>query len=100
MQKQYVAKPQKVMAEQWSAALTPPPVGVCTEAHPVGTCIQTPIFADWRAHVHTETGLWELHDGDWITFSVAFPTHPPEVVTNEAFVELYGTQGPPLPEGS
>jgi hypothetical protein len=100
--KQYVAKPQKVNAEQWTATLTPVPAGICTQAQPVGVCTVTPLFPDWRPHVHSATGVRELHEGDWITWSVVFPTHPPEVLTADEFTELYGPGGgqPLVPEGT
>lgn len=90
--KQYVAKPQKVNAEQWSAGLTPLPAGICTAATPIGICTQTPLFPDWRPHVHSVTGVRELHEGDWITWSVVFPADPPEVLTDVEFTELFGAQ--------
>jgi hypothetical protein len=88
----YVAKPQKVNAEQFIAAVTPWSAHVCTAADPVGICATTPFFTDWRPHVHGDGVLYELQDTDWITTSFAFPDQAPTVVTHAEFQEVYGTQ--------
>lgn len=92
MARVYVAKPRKVHADQFLTAALPWPPHVCTAAAPVGICQDTPLFPDWRPHVHGAGRLWELHDTDWITTSVAFPAQLPEVLTHSEFVELYGEQ--------
>jgi len=88
----YVAKPHKVHADRFLVAVTPWPATVCTEAAPIGHCAVVPYFPDWRPHVHGADRMYELHDTDWITTSVAFPAHPPEVLTHVQFVEVFGTQ--------
>jgi hypothetical protein len=87
----YVAKPQKVHADQFLTAVTPWDPAVCTQAAPLGICQTTPLFPDWRPHLHGD-GVQELHDTDWITRSVAFPDQPPKAVTHLQFEELYGQQ--------
>ena len=84
MQKQYVEKPLKVLAEQYAAAANPPALGVCT-------CTLNPMFADGRPHVHTQAGQIELHDTDMI---VASKYDPPgvfrDVLALAEFEERYG----------
>jgi len=92
MAKVYVEKPRKVHADQFLTATVPWPPAVCTEAAPFGICLVAPLYPDWRPHVHGEGRVYELHDTDWITTSVAFPAKLPEVLTNTEFVELYGSQ--------
>lgn len=92
MAKTYVEKPRKVHAEQFTAAVVPWSVHVCTAAAPIGICADTPLYADFRPHVHGDGVLYELHDTDWITTSVAFPDHLPEVLNDAQFVELFGNQ--------
>jgi hypothetical protein len=88
----YVAKPQKVHAEQFLTAVTPWDPHVCTEAAPLGRCATAPLFLDWRPHLHGDGQVWELHDTDWITYSVAFPDQLPKALTHAQFEELYGQQ--------
>ena len=88
----YVQKPRKVHAEQFATATTPWPASVCTQASPFGICTTTPLFPDWRPHVHGDGRIYELHDGDWLTVPAAFPEQLPIVLTNAQFEELYGPQ--------
>jgi hypothetical protein len=87
----YVAKPQKVHADQFRVATTPWPVEVCTEATPFGVCSETPLFEDWRPHVHGDGTVYVLLDTDWITHPVAFPERV-NVLSDAQFEELYGQQ--------
>ena len=100
MAKTYVEKPHKRHADQFTTAATPWPPAVCTAAAPIGICVETPLFLDWRPHVHGDGVVYELHETDWITTSVAFPDARPEVLTDAQFTELFGTQsGTDLEEG-
>ena len=90
-QRVFVAKPQKVRADQFTAAVTPWDPYVCTEAAPLGICQTMPLYPDWRPHVHGDGIVWEIHDTDWIAYSFINPTRPPEVLTNADFQELYGS---------
>jgi hypothetical protein len=90
--KVYVQKPGKVHAEQFLTATLPWPPAVCTQAAPLGICAITPLYPDWRPHVHGEGRVWALQNSDWITTSVAFTDQLPEVLTNPQFEELYGPQ--------
>jgi hypothetical protein len=92
MAKVYVAKPHKVHADQFLTATVPWPAAVCTAATPVGICTFEPFFPDWRPHVHGDGRIYELHDTDWITTSVAFPDRLPEVLTHDEFSEVFGAQ--------
>jgi hypothetical protein len=91
MAKTYVEKPHKVHADQFVAA-DPWPPAVCTAAAPIGICQGAPLFPDWRPHVHGNGVVYELHDTDWITTSVARPEAGPEVLTDAQFTELFGNQ--------
>jgi hypothetical protein len=85
MARVFVEKPKKVHAEQYVGVPIP---YVFTPATPFGLCATSPIYPG--PHVHGEGHVWELHETDWITVSVAFPDALPEVLTDPQFVELYG----------
>ena len=94
MQKQYVEKPGKVMAEQFFAADDPPAVGV-------HRCGLHPAVETGPPHVHGPKGeLWMLTDGDWIVASKWAPDVPTGVMTDEEFQDTYGSGPPTEEEGS
>ena len=92
MQKQYVEKPGKVMAEQFFAASDPPAGGV-------HYCGLDPLVESGPPHVHGTTQVYLLHDGDWILASKWAPTIPTGVMTNDEFQDTYGA-GPPEGEAA
>jgi len=84
MQKQYVEKPGKVLAEQYFAASSPPAVGV-------HTCGLSPDVDTGPAHIHANGQVYFLHDTDWIV-SDRWTGEPSHVLTNVQFEETYGNQ--------
>ena len=92
-QKQYVAKPQKVMAQQFTEGMTPDAVGV-------HRCGLSPSVPTGPPHVHLpEARVVFLHDTDWIIASKWAPDVPTDVLTDEQFQDLYGA-GPPAVDGT
>jgi hypothetical protein len=88
-QKQYVEKPRKVMAEQFIEGMTPDPVGV-------HRCGLSPLVDSGPPHVHgPQSEVWFLHSTDWILASKWAPTIPTGVMSNEEFLDTFGT-GEPL----
>lgn len=83
-QKQYVEKPQKVLAEQFFDAANPPAVGV-------HRCGLSPLVETGPPHLHVDGQVIPLHDTDWIVANrfTGVPTH---VLTQAQFEELYGNQ--------
>ena len=79
---QYVQTPYKVMAEQYSAAADPAPIGVCR-------CTVTPLFPTGDPHVHTATGLAAPVDGDWIVEDIWQP-HAFHVIPDVEFQDRFG----------
>jgi hypothetical protein len=98
-QKQYVAKPEKVDADQYAAATMPATTD--PTAWPwVCNCTRNPLFAGGAPHVHGRDGQQALTEGDWI---VALVVNPAKywALTNAEFTEVYGPGGgQPLPAGS
>jgi hypothetical protein len=91
-QQLYVAKPVKVLAEQYREGTTPDPMGV-------HRCGLSPLVETGPPHVHGPQGeLWWLQDTDWIVASKWAPAIPTGVLTNAQFQEEFGA-GPPLAEG-
>jgi hypothetical protein len=84
MQRQYVEKPGKVLAEQYFAASDPPAVGV-------HTCGLNPLVETGPPHIHGTTQVYFLHDTDWILAN-RFTGIPERVLTHAQFEELYGSQ--------
>jgi len=87
MQKQYVEKPRKVMAEQFMEGMSPDAVGV-------HRCGLNPAVETGPPHVHVGSQVFMLHDTDWILASKWAPTIPTGVMTNEEFQDTFGA-GPP-----
>jgi len=81
MQKLYVEKPGKILAEQYTTGSTP--IGLCT-------CTITMAFPDGRPHVHTEIGLKELHDTDMIVSSHYKPGVVLDVLALAEFEDRFG----------
>jgi hypothetical protein len=84
MQKQYVEKPGKVIAEQFFDAADPPAVGV-------HRCGLSPDVETGPPHLHGAGQLYMLHDTDWI-IAERFTGTPTHVITHAQFEELYGNQ--------
>jgi hypothetical protein len=84
MQKQYVEKPGKVLAEQYFAASDPPAVGV-------HTCGLDPLVETGPPHIHGTRGVFVLHETDWIVAD-RFTGAPSHVLTQAQFEEIYGNQ--------
>jgi hypothetical protein len=82
MQKQYVEKPRKVLAEPFDAAASPDQQGVCR-------CV-VPGVIDGAAHAHPPTGPWVLHDTDMIVYDAVFPARLLAVMTLAEFEAIYG----------
>jgi len=91
-QKQYVEKPQKVLAEQFEPA-APLPAGACT-------CnLSAPYEPTGHApHIHAAGNVYMLHATDWIRTN-KWTLQPIDVLPNDQFEELYGNPGggAPLP---
>lgn len=83
-QKQYSAKPLKVLADQYFAAANPPAVGVCV------CTLGGPIAAP--AHAHVDGGITYLHDTDWIVHNRA-GTRLDSVMTDADFQEAFNVPG-------
>jgi hypothetical protein len=83
--RQYVAKPAKVQAEQYSAGM-PLPAGV-------DDCV---LFPPGGLHAHTDTGLKALHETDWLVWDRK-GARLTDVLTDAEFQEVFGT-GAPLDE--
>jgi len=81
-QNQHVQKPYKVLAEQYFAATTPEPVGVCH-------CTVTMEFPTGLAHVHAFDGIFAPQDGDWIAEDVWQP-HAFHVIPDAEFQDRFG----------
>jgi hypothetical protein len=91
MQKQYVEKPRKVLAEPYDPAATPDQRGVCR-------CV-VPGLLDGTPHAHPPTGPWILHADDMITYDAVFPDRLLAVYTLAEFEAMYGNV-PTLAEGA
>jgi hypothetical protein len=89
-QQQHTERPLKVYAEQYTAGGTLP-VGATTET-------LNPVYADGRPHVIADTGVYDLHEGDWV-ISSRFTGRPVEVISDEEFAERFGPGGGPNVEG-
>jgi hypothetical protein len=84
MQRQFVEKPFKVLAEQYLVATQPPIVGVCTIAHDP--------FPDGAPHAHVEsTGARALHDTDVLVWSVYDVGVLLDVIALAEFEDRFGT---------
>jgi hypothetical protein len=89
MQKQYVEKPVKVLAEQYATAADPPAVGV-------HTCGLSPLVESGPAHVHLPGGAVHfLTEGEWILARKADPATPTEVLSDADFADRFGSGGGP-----
>ena len=82
MQKQYVEKPRKVLAEPYDAAVTPDQKGVCR-------CV-VPGLIDGRPHAHPPTGPHYLAAGEMIVFDAVFPDRFLAVLTQVEFEAIFG----------
>ena len=90
-QKQFVEKPRKVLAEQFTEGMSPDAVGV-------HRCGLSPLVETGPPHVHGPQGeVWFLHDTDWILASKWAPTIPTGVMTDAEFQDTFGA-GPPAEE--
>lgn len=87
MQKQYVEKPRKVLAEQFTEGTSPDAVGV-------HRCGLSPLVESGPPHVHVGSAVILLHDTDWILASKWAPDVPTGVMTDEEFQDTFGS-GPP-----
>jgi len=83
MQKQYVEKPRKVMAEQFTEGMSPDAVGV-------HRCGLSPLVESGPPHVHVGGQVFFLHDGDWILASKWAPEIPTGVMTDAEFQDTFG----------
>jgi hypothetical protein len=90
-QRQYVAKPGKILAEQYDPAADPLQAGVHTCVN-----LSTP---NGEPHVHGLSGTmpWVLTAGDWILFSVAVPGRCDGAMSAAEFAETYGDPGGQAP---
>jgi len=92
MQKQYVEKPRKVLAEQYLEGMTPDAVGV-------HRCGLSPLVETGPAHVHLPGGVVRLLvSTDWILASKWAPADPTGVLSDAEFQDMFGT-GPDIAEG-
>jgi len=89
MQKQYVEKPRKVLAEQFFEGSDPEAVGV-------HRCGLHPDVATGPPHVHANERIYFLQDTDWI-LSDKWTGAPTGVLTDEQFQDMFGA-GPPTVE--
>jgi hypothetical protein len=80
---QYVQKPYKVLAEQFTGILPPDAAtrsGLCIcTAHP---------FPDGRPHVHGRTQCYEVHPTDWVCQELWSP-HDWFVVPDAEFLDRF-----------
>jgi len=90
MQKQYVAKPEKVIAEQYLEGMSPDPAGL-------HRCGLHPAIETGPPHVHADGQIYMLHSTDWI-LTDKWTNQPTGVLTDEQFQDKFGA-GPPLAEG-
>jgi hypothetical protein len=86
-QKQYVEKPRKVLAEQFTEGMSPDAVGV-------HRCGLSPLVESGPPHVHVGGQVIMLHDTDWILASKWAPDVPTGVMSDEEFQDTFGA-GPP-----
>ena len=84
--RQYVAKPQKVQAEQYAAGM-PLPAGVD----------ECPLFPPGGLHAHTDAGTKAVHVGDWFVWD-RNAVRLKDVMTDADFLEEFGS-GAPLAGG-
>lgn len=80
-QKQYTERPLKIYGEQYRVG-GPLPVGATEE-------IFEPAFPNGEPRVYAKTGLYLLHDTDWVVSS-RFSGQPIEVISDEEFTERFG----------
>ena len=80
--KQYVAKPLKVMAEQFFEGMDPDAVGV-------HRCGLSPLVATGPPHVHVGDQVYALHDTDWI-LTDKWTEAPTQVLTDAEFQDTFG----------
>lgn len=85
--KQYVAKPHKVQAEQYTAGMAlPAGVDDCE------------VFPPGGLHAHTDAGMKALHETDWLVWDKK-GGRLTDVMTDADFIDEFGQGGgPPLPE--
>jgi hypothetical protein len=83
---QHVAKPVKVLAEQYFTATDPPIAGVCTIAHDP--------FPDGAPHAHRQgLGAIALHDTDVLVWNYYRVDELEDVLSLAEFQDRFG-QGP------
>jgi hypothetical protein len=89
-QKQYVAKPEKVIAEQYIEGTVPDAAGV-------HRCGLSPVVATGPPHVHANGQVYFLNSTDWI-LTDKWTNEPTGVLTDEQFQDTFGA-GPPTITG-
>jgi hypothetical protein len=87
-QQLYIAKPAKVLAEQFLEGAVPDAAGV-------HRCGLYPGVETGPPHVHANGQVYMLHDTDWI-LSDRWTQQPTGVLTDEQFQEIYGPGGPTI----
>jgi hypothetical protein len=87
MQKQYVEKPRKVLAEQFTEGMSPDAVGV-------HRCGLSPAVETGPPHVHVGSTVIFLNSTDWILASKWAPDIPTGVMSDAEFQDTFGA-GPP-----
>jgi hypothetical protein len=88
-QQQYTERPYKIFAEQYRAG----------GALPIGAIAAIePIFpASGGPYANTLTGVFPLHDTDWVITN-RYTGQQQSVMANDEFTERFGSGGgPPLP---
>lgn len=80
-QHQFTERPLKIYGEQYTAG-SPLPVGVSVEVVP-------PVYPNGEPRVYTDSGVFPLHDNDWV-ISSRYTGKPIEVISAEEFTERFG----------
>lgn len=89
-QRLYVAKPQQVLAEQFTEGMDPDAAGV-------HRCGLRPDLETGPPHVHANGQIYLLHDTDWI-LTDRWTEQATGVLTDVQFTDMFGPGGgAPMP---
>ena len=80
-QQPYSERPPQVYGEQYHAG----------QALPIGASVEVfePAYPNGEPRVYAETGVYPLHEGDWV-ISNRYTGQPVEVISAEEFAERFG----------
>jgi hypothetical protein len=91
-QQQYVQRPYKVLAEQYTAETPLPPDTATRDLGQLCLCTVAPI-TDGTLHIHSRSRVWLVAVGDWIVVDLWTP-HDSYVLSDAEFTDRFGPGAP------